>query len=328
MKVSILVPVYGVEKYIEKCAISLFEQTYKNIEYIFVDDCTPDSSIDILYTVIKRYPERENNVHILHHKKNCGLAQARNSALDVATGNFILNVDSDDYLELDAVEILCRTAYTEKADVVVFGSYIVFEKYRVAVPNQYNYTTKQAYIKSILKKQASSCVWGKFISHKLYTDTKIKAIPGLNQGEDYAVIPRLLYYANHIVILKDCLYNYTQYNEQAYTKSFRKEHVQELLLADKILSDFFETKTDGDLYKEDLIVARLRTKTYMLKIAKHVIDIKEIAQIYSDNPRRYYSSLSFVDRLLLFLLHIKCYKLILLITKAGFELKKLMSIHK
>ena len=77
--VSICVPVYGVETYIEQCAISLFEQTYQNIEYIFVNDCTPDKSIEILKSVINRYPNKKSSIHILSHEKNKGLGAARNS---------------------------------------------------------------------------------------------------------------------------------------------------------------------------------------------------------------------------------------------------------
>ena len=88
--VSILVPVYGVEKYIERCARSLFEQTYENLEYIFVDDCTPDKSIEILKRVIEDYPNRKNQVRIIHHEHNRGLAAARNTALDAATSEFYL----------------------------------------------------------------------------------------------------------------------------------------------------------------------------------------------------------------------------------------------
>ena len=67
-KVSILVPVYGVEKYIGKCAESLFSQTFQDIEYIFVNDCTPDHSIDLLQEILMRYPERKEQVKIIHHK--------------------------------------------------------------------------------------------------------------------------------------------------------------------------------------------------------------------------------------------------------------------
>ena len=66
--VSLLVPIYGVEKFIEKCAVSLFEQTYSNIEYVFVDDCTPDNSISVLRDIIAEYPGRKSKVRILHHE--------------------------------------------------------------------------------------------------------------------------------------------------------------------------------------------------------------------------------------------------------------------
>ena len=78
-KLSVVIPVYGVEKYIERCARSLFEQTLDDIEYIFVNDCTKDGSIDILNAVINDYPARKEQVRIVHHEKNKGLPFARQS---------------------------------------------------------------------------------------------------------------------------------------------------------------------------------------------------------------------------------------------------------
>ena len=77
MKVSVLVPIYGVEKYIAKCANGLMQQSYKDVEYIFVNDFTPDDSIDRLMEVIDEYPERKNQVIIVNHTQNLGLAMAR-----------------------------------------------------------------------------------------------------------------------------------------------------------------------------------------------------------------------------------------------------------
>ena len=82
--VSLLVPIYGVEKFIEKCAVSLFEQTYSNIEYVFVDDCTPDNSISVLRDIIAEYPGRKSKVRILHHEYNRGLAAARKTSIENA----------------------------------------------------------------------------------------------------------------------------------------------------------------------------------------------------------------------------------------------------
>ena len=117
-KVSILVPIFGVEKYIERCARSLFEQTYSNLEYIFVNDCTPDKSVEVLENVMVNYPERIENVKILTHEKNRGVAAVRNTALDNACGDFVSLVDSDDWLELDAVELLVSKQLKTDADIV------------------------------------------------------------------------------------------------------------------------------------------------------------------------------------------------------------------
>ena len=97
--VSILVPIYGVEKYIRRCAISLFEQTYLNIEYIFVNDCTNDDSIIILENVINQYPNRQSQIKIIQHETNKGLGEARNTAVAAANGDYLFHVDSDDYID-------------------------------------------------------------------------------------------------------------------------------------------------------------------------------------------------------------------------------------
>ena len=88
-KVSVLVPVYGVEKYIEECARSLFEQTYGNIEYVFVDDCSKDGSIAILERVAEEYPQRKSQTRIIRHDHNRGLGGARLTALQKATGEYV-----------------------------------------------------------------------------------------------------------------------------------------------------------------------------------------------------------------------------------------------
>lgn len=97
-KVSILVPIYGTELYIEKCARTLFEQTYDNIEFIFVNDCTRDNSVNVLKRVLEEYPLRKSQTRIIEHKENKGLAGSRLTGLQNATGEYVWCVDSDDYV--------------------------------------------------------------------------------------------------------------------------------------------------------------------------------------------------------------------------------------
>lgn len=119
--VSIIIPVYGVENYIDRCARSVFKQTYGNLEIIFVDDCTLDNSINVLRTVMEMYPERKNQVKILRHNHNRGLSAARNTGMDVATGEYIYFLDSDDAITEDCVEILEENISHGGCDFVIGG---------------------------------------------------------------------------------------------------------------------------------------------------------------------------------------------------------------
>ena len=101
--ISVLIPVYGVEKYIEKCLKSVFENTIaEKCEFILVNDCTKDSSIQIAKTMISSFPNLD--VKIIEHDMNCGIGATRNTALKNATGNYIIYVDSDDLVEKEHVD--------------------------------------------------------------------------------------------------------------------------------------------------------------------------------------------------------------------------------
>ena len=112
-KVSIVIPIYNVEKYIIKCAKSLFEQTLDDIEYIFVNDCTPDNSIKVLLEVLEQYPNRKQQVKIITHKINLGAAIARKNGILAATGKYIIHCDGDDWTAPDMYQRLYEKAERE-----------------------------------------------------------------------------------------------------------------------------------------------------------------------------------------------------------------------
>ena len=118
-KVSIIIPVYGVEKYIERCACSLFEQTLDDIEYLFIDDCTPDKSVEILKRVLEEYPHRKSQVVIHRMEQNSGQAKVREWGMRNATGEYVIHCDSDDWVDVHMYEEMYNKAIEEDADVVV-----------------------------------------------------------------------------------------------------------------------------------------------------------------------------------------------------------------
>lgn len=115
MKISVIVPVYNVEKYLSKCLESLVNQTLKDIEIIVVNDGSPDNSQDIIDQYVNNYPNKIKS----YKKKNGGQGSARNYGLKYAMGDFISFVDSDDWLELDALEKMYKKAIKEKSDIVI-----------------------------------------------------------------------------------------------------------------------------------------------------------------------------------------------------------------
>ena len=208
MKVTIAVPVYGVESYVEKCAISLFEQTYPNLEYVFIDDCSPDKSIEIIEKVLDRYPNRQGQVRIIRQKKNKGCPAARNLAVQLATGDFIFHVDADDYLEKDAISSMMSEQMATDADLVV-GNYMIETDSKTNLVQYCDISkTKEEIVKDCLDDKSSQSVWGILIRRQIYIENNIRADENFHVGEDWQVAPLLLYYANKIAYVDKVIYHY------------------------------------------------------------------------------------------------------------------------
>ena len=253
-KVSVLVPIYGVEKYIERNARSLFSQDYDNIEYIFVDDCSPDNSVAILQSVLNNYPNRASQVTILRHEQNRGLAATRNTALDSSSGDFLLLIDSDDWLSSNnVVSKLVETAVGDSADIVVFDFKNIYvdgeKKCRKNIP-----TDKKKYLKFIIEHRITASLCTCFYRASLFKDNGIRNVEGINMGEDYSVQPRLIYYAKKISYLQEFIYCYFRSNENSYVNTYNGPKSKNQAL--EVIENFFCAKPDYDEYKSSLAAAR------------------------------------------------------------------------
>jgi len=239
--VSICVPIYGVEKYIERCAISLFEQTYPNIEYIFVNDCTPDCSIEILKSVIEKYPNRKPCVRIITHKKNRGLGAARNTAVDAAKGEFLMHVDSDDWIDKDCIRLCVEKQKTTNADIVSTDILRVKKNKTIVNHIPENFITKE-FIIAIIKHIIPNNIWGRLIRTSLYKDNNIMVEGGVNMSEDLNVMPRLAYFARKIATVSIPMYFYECRNQNSYTSTFSESNYVQIMTSHDILLNFFNDK--------------------------------------------------------------------------------------
>jgi len=241
MKVSMLVPIYGVEKYIEQCAISLFSQTYKDLEYIFVNDCTPDSSIYILEEVLENYPERRKQTKIISHQTNRGLGASRKTALAASTGEYIFNVDSDDYIPLNAVEKLVEVQRRTNADIVS-GAFQYLTTEGTLIEKQPYLLDKVHTLKLLLAQNTIlNNIWGRLIRKSLYTDNNIDSIEGVNMAEDYGLTTRLVCAAENIAYTNDIVYVYRQGSASStFGEIMNPRHIISILKANDAVIRFVQ----------------------------------------------------------------------------------------
>ncbi|MBR5640478.1 MAG: glycosyltransferase family 2 protein, partial [Muribaculaceae bacterium] len=237
MKVSVLVPVYGVERYIEQCAESLMQQTYKDVEYIFVNDCTPDASIERLRDVVARYPERVSQVRIIAHERNQGSAIVRQTALDAATGDAVVFVDSDDYVDTHMIECLVNEMEQSHAEMVD-GGYGVVSNENLVKEFMPLHVSDKGYLKIILCQNVdSNRIWGRLIKKSLFFDNDIHFYQGIDYGEDFSVLPRLLISARRGMVDR-CVYFYRNDNPQSYTNNITTRNAVSFFKAQELIGTF------------------------------------------------------------------------------------------
>lgn len=245
MKVSIIVPIYKVAAFIEQCATTLMEQTLRDVEYIFIDDATPDHSIQILQDVISRYPERKEQTHIVRHDTNKGLPAARNTGLSMAQGKYIFHCDSDDYVEPTMLEELYEIAEKKNADIVWCDWFLTFAQ-KERYMKQPSYCTPQEALKAMLCGAMKYNVWNKLVRRSLYTDHDIQFPTGYGMGEDMTMM-MLFAHAKQVAYIPKAYYHYVKTNTNAFSQTYSEKHLSELQYNVQRIVDYMQ-----NIYGEQL----------------------------------------------------------------------------
>lgn len=223
MKVSVIVPIFKVEQFIERCVRSLMEQTLREVEYIFVDDASPDGSIEVLHKTLADYPERAKQVRILKHEQNKGLPAARNTGLAVAEGEYIFHCDSDDYVEHEMLEEMYAKAKEQDADYLWSDFWLSFEQNERYMQVR-SYDTPREALQGVLEGAMKYNVWNKLVRRSLYTESGIEFPAGHSMGEDMTMI-RLLACAKRVAYIPKAYYHYVRLNMSALTQTFSERHL-------------------------------------------------------------------------------------------------------
>ena len=207
---SVIIPVYKAEKYIERCARSLFKQRLSKIEFIFIDDCTPDKSIEVLESLIN-----ENKAHIANMNweviiermpVNSGQAAVRKQGITMAKGKYIIHCDSDDWAEPNMFVELMNIAIRDDADMAVCDFYRTDGHEKCIKEKAADRLDNNSFLISILYQKYSWALWNKMVKKELYD--KLLFYPQYNIGEDMVIIAQLINLSRKISYINKPLYNY------------------------------------------------------------------------------------------------------------------------
>ena len=260
-KVSVIIPIYNVEKYIERCVRSLMEQTLQEIEYIFVNDCTPDGSMEVLQRVLLEYPHRIQ-VKIVNHEVNKGLATVRNTGLEASNGEYIICCDSDDWVEKNMYKEMYDKAQETDADIVVSDFYNEYLSHSVIQRQPFPNKGLEA-VRQMLAGNLHCGTCNKLVRRELYSKNDIHFPDGINMWEDVLTTIPLCYYASNISYIPKAFYHYTQFNSNSYTQCVSECSLQNMIEAVNQMGKFLFQK-HLDKFDREFCFMKLTVKLNLL----------------------------------------------------------------
>lgn len=230
--ISVIVPVYNVEKYVQRCIDSITEQTYQNLEIILVDDGSTDSSGEIC----DKSAEKDSRIHVLH-KENGGLSDARNVGIEISKGRYITFVDSDDYIKTDYIMYLYNILTENQADISACANIKVEEdgtvirKKKSGVTMQ-TFTNVQAMEQLFYQKQFENSAWGKMYKKGLFEEIRY---PVGKLYEDLGTTYKVFFQSQKVVSSSEEKYFYRQRKNSIMSRTFSERNMDRITLSKELL---------------------------------------------------------------------------------------------
>ena len=260
-QVSVIIPVYNVGKYLEKCLTSVVGQTFADLEIIIVNDGSTDDSPQI----IARFARQDSRIVVID-KSNEGLAYARKSGVEAARGTYIYHLDGDDYLEPDAIELIYAQARETDADMTIAPFVIDYpetgQSQHSLVPGRESYTGLE-YFSEIAFTRAHWSVFSYLHKRNLYDH--VTFCKGLSYGEDVYLTTQLTYYSSRIAVIKGKpLMHYIIRNSSITNSRFSEQKARDILLYPDLVNDFFKDKPEYNLLQKELGAIRIQAYNTLL----------------------------------------------------------------
>lgn len=282
--ISVIVPIYNVEKYINKCIDSIINQTYTNLEIILVDDGSPDNCGKIC----DEYAEKDNRIKVIH-KENGGLSDARNVGIKNAKGMYVTVVDSDDYIEQKYIEILYKSIKENETDLAIGSHKVIYENGTIIdkSTNEENVLESKNVLKRILYDEGIDLsAWAKLYKKELFYSIQY---PKDRLYEDAATTYKLIDSSNKISIISKPIYNYMIRNNSITNNDFSKKKMDLIISTEEMATYIKEKYPDLEkATKRRLMYAYLSTLTQLSKSKqKYLNEQKKLIDYIKKNGKEF-----------------------------------------
>lgn len=263
-KISVIVPAYNVEKYIERAVDSILAQSYSNYEIIIVEDCSTDNT----YHILSKY-KSYRSINIIRHQENKGLGPARNTGLENAKGDYIFFIDSDDWIEADTLEKLYEIAKKENAEIVACGAKRVFEDGTSNVFYSKSIRTigGTAALEMMPDYTIADVAWNKLYKRELIERHNLRFPAIFHEDLNFAI--EVIYHCNFYISIPDQLYNYYQSDQSITRRKISDKHIIAYIARFKLFDKFVNSiNQDTEKISSDLCMNFYKSMSYN---TKHVL---------------------------------------------------------
>ena len=279
-KVSVIITIYNREKYIEDCARSLFEQTLDDVELLFVDDASTDNSVMILRKLLENYPERKSMTKIISLEKNAGRAVARQTGIDYVKGEYVIHVDSDDWVDRDMLELLYLKAKETDADIV--GCNVTHE-----------YGTKQCIFKQSysgdVEEDIRRLLNGKLFPSLCTSLTRTSIIRengitfplGLDTGEDLLFNLHLYLHAHKIIGIENASYHY-RHTEDSGSFQHTEKSIKSVIEVARRIETLMKETGNYKKYEQEILFRKFSMKCALVTDFKNRAYNKEWLNLFPE----------------------------------------------
>lgn len=270
--VSIIVPVYGAEKYLHRCLDSILAQTFTSWECILVDDGSKDRS----GAICDEYAAHDQRFRVFH-KVNGGVSSARQAGLELAVGNFVIHADSDDWLESNMLEELIKYQIETKAELIIFDFFRHTGKHIVRISQKPSFLAHEQVLKDIISGRVYASCWNKLIKRSVISRWRASFPKGINFGEDKCFLASILKHHVEVSYLSKPLYNYdASINDNSLVRKISKDSMRSGFAMVNYLESILDKEYEKSIYnvKRNLkiraIYSGLYTESDIRKLYKEI----------------------------------------------------------